>query len=72
MTMLEHFAIVLVGVQNSGNVGSVARSMFNMGLQRLVLVAPECDPLSPEAERMARDAKPILPRRLRWAVIANR
>jgi len=34
--------------------------MLNMGLERLVLAAPECDPLSPEAERMARDAKSLL------------
>lgn len=49
-----------MGVQNAGNVGAVARAMLNMGLERLVLVAPECDPLAAEAERMARDAKPLL------------
>lgn len=57
---LSLFEVVLVGPQNAGNVGAVARAMLNMGLERLVLVAPQCDPRAPEAERMARDAKPLL------------
>ena len=32
--------IVLVGTLNSGNVGSVARAMANMGLSSLILVSP--------------------------------
>ncbi len=57
---LSDFAVVLLGVRNAGNVGSVARAMLNMGLERLWLVAPACDPLCPEAKRMARDAEPLL------------
>ncbi len=34
--------IVLVGTLNSGNVGSVARAMANMGLSSLILVSPRC------------------------------
>ncbi len=33
-------AIVLVGTQEEGNIGSAARAMANMGLDELVLVAP--------------------------------
>jgi len=37
---LAHIRIVLVRSKNSGNVGSVARAMKNMGLVDLRLVAP--------------------------------
>ncbi|HEQ60733.1 MAG TPA: RNA methyltransferase [Firmicutes bacterium] len=57
---LSLFEVVLVGPQNAANIGAVARAMLNMGLERLVLVAPVCDPRAPEAERMARDARPLL------------
>ena len=41
---LDHIAIVLVEPQIPENIGSAARAMHNMGLQRLMLVAPKnCD-----------------------------
>jgi len=41
---LDHIAIVLMQTQIPENIGSVARAMNNMGLHRLVLVAPKnCD-----------------------------
>jgi len=40
--MLSSFDIVLVGTLKSGNIGSVARAMANMGLSRLSLVSPRC------------------------------
>ena len=40
---LENIAIVLVRPQYAGNMGSVSRAMKNMGLGRLILVAPEQD-----------------------------
>ncbi len=40
--MLENIRIVLVGTTHSGNIGSAARAMKVMGLQRMILVAPEC------------------------------
>ncbi len=40
--MLENIRIVLVGTTHSGNIGSAARAMKVMGLQNMVLVAPEC------------------------------
>lgn len=59
---LDRIAIVLVGTQNNGNIGSVARAMLNMGLRRLVLVDPSCDPYGEEAIRMARDGVRLIER----------
>ena len=50
---LENVRIVLVEPAGPLNIGSVARVMKNMGLQRLVLVNPQCEPLGVEARRMA-------------------
>lgn len=52
--------IVLVEPAGSLNVGAVARIMKNMGLQHLVLVNPQCDPLADEAQLMAVHALDIL------------
>jgi len=59
-SVLSNFAIVLCSPQKASNIGGVARGMMNMGLGSLVLVAPECDPFSHEAMRMARDAWPLI------------
>ncbi|MBN2108052.1 MAG: RNA methyltransferase [Deltaproteobacteria bacterium] len=40
--LLSSIDIVLVGTLTSGNIGSVARAMANMGLSRLSLVRPRC------------------------------
>ncbi|WP_101776345.1 tRNA (cytosine(32)/uridine(32)-2'-O)-methyltransferase TrmJ [Pasteurella oralis] len=39
--MLENIRIVLVETSHSGNIGSTARAMKTMGLQRLYLVSPK-------------------------------
>lgn len=52
--------VVLVRPQEDGNLGAVARAMANMGLSRLVLVAPAADPASSMARAMAVGARPIL------------
>jgi len=39
----SNLRIVLVGTSHPGNIGSVARAMKTMGLNRLELVDPECD-----------------------------
>lgn len=57
---LAQVRIVLVEPQGALNVGAIARVMKNMGLQQLVLVNPQCDPLSPEATQMAVHAYDIL------------
>jgi tRNA (cytidine32/uridine32-2'-O)-methyltransferase len=51
--------IVLVGTQHPGNIGSAARAMKTMGLERLVLVAPQKFP-DPEAFALAAGANDVL------------
>lgn len=51
--------IVLIGTQHPGNIGSAARAMKTMGLQQLVLVAPQRYP-DPEASALAAGAEDLL------------
>jgi TrmH family RNA methyltransferase len=51
---------VLVRPRTSGNVGSAARALKNLGFSRLTLVRPECDPRDREARRLAVDAADLL------------
>lgn len=60
ITRLEPITIVLVSPQGALNLGSIARVMKNMGLSRLTLVNPQCDPHGDEARRMAVHAFDIL------------
>ncbi len=57
---IERVRIILVEPAGPLNVGSVARIMKNFGLNHLVLVNPQCDPLSAEARQMAVHAQDIL------------
>lgn len=57
---LSGVRIVLVQPAGPLNVGAVARVMKNLGLQQLVLVNPQCDPLSIEAKHLAVHAVDIL------------
>jgi tRNA (cytidine32/uridine32-2'-O)-methyltransferase len=50
---------VLVGTQHPGNIGSAARAMKTMGLEELVLVAPEQFP-DPQAFALAAGAADLL------------
>jgi tRNA/rRNA methyltransferase len=59
-SLLERIRIVLVEPAGPLNVGSVARVMKNMGLKRLILVNPQCDPHCEEARRMAVHGSDIL------------
>ncbi len=52
--------VLLSGVENSGNVGAIARAMANFDLNNLVLVNPKCDHLSSEARNRAKHAQDIL------------
>ncbi len=61
-TNLSLIRIVLVEPTGPLNVGSIARVMKNMRLSQLVLVNPQCDPLSSEARQMAVHAADILER----------
>src|SRR5437867_3812078 len=56
---LKNVIIVLVGTKHPGNVGSAARAMNNMGLNRLRLAAPQCS-IDAEAMRMAKAGNEIL------------
>jgi len=56
---LNHIRIVLVQPSHGGNIGGCARAMKNMGLTRLVLVAPEDFP-SEEASARAAGADDVL------------
>lgn len=51
--ILDQIRIVLVEPNGPLNVGSIARVMKNMGLKHLVIVNPQCDPLSEPARVMA-------------------
>ncbi|RCJ25754.1 RNA methyltransferase [Nostoc sp. ATCC 43529] len=57
---LAGLRIVLVEPAGPLNVGAIARVMKNFGLHNLILVNPQCDPLSAEALKMAVHAKEIL------------
>lgn len=57
---LADIKIILVEPAGALNVGSVARVMKNFGLQQLVLVNPQCDRASHEAQKMAVHAQDVL------------
>jgi TrmH family RNA methyltransferase len=56
---LNNVEIILVGTLQSGNVGSVARAMKNMGLAHLKLAGPQCE-LDERARWMATHAADVL------------
>lgn len=58
--MLSRVRIVLVSPAGSANVGAAARAMKNMGLSRLVVVAPACDPRDAQARQFASNAQETL------------
>ncbi|KAB8165660.1 TrmJ/YjtD family RNA methyltransferase [Lysobacter maris] len=62
--------IVLVGTQHPGNIGSAARAMKTMGLDRLVLVAPEVAP-NRESEALAAGADDVLAAARTCATVAE-
>ncbi|MHA1561125.1 MAG: RNA methyltransferase [Promethearchaeota archaeon] len=53
-------SIVLINVESSGNVGSIARVMKNFGFHKLILFNPKEDPKSNYAHGFAMHAKEIL------------
>jgi tRNA (cytidine32/uridine32-2'-O)-methyltransferase len=57
--MENDIRVVLVGTQHPGNIGSAARAMKTMGLERLVLVAPEQFP-DPQAYALAAGAAELI------------
>jgi tRNA (cytidine32/uridine32-2'-O)-methyltransferase len=59
MINTDNIRVVLVNTTHPGNIGGVARAMKNMGLSRLVLVAPKQFP-DPQAEWRAASALDVL------------
>jgi tRNA/rRNA methyltransferase len=57
--MESNIAIILAGTKHPGNIGSVARAMYNMGLKRLILAAPKCS-IDEQSYRLAKSGKDIL------------
>jgi tRNA (cytidine32/uridine32-2'-O)-methyltransferase len=57
---LQNLRIVLVGTSHPGNIGSASRAMKTMGLRRLALVAPECDPDHRDALALAAGAEDLI------------
>jgi tRNA/rRNA methyltransferase len=57
---LRNCRVVLVRPRIAANLGAVARILRNMGLERLVLVAPEADPGDREARRLSTRGESIL------------
>jgi tRNA/rRNA methyltransferase len=56
---LENTVIILAGTKYPGNIGSAARAMVNMGLNQLILAAPQCA-INDESYRMAKAGKAVL------------
>jgi TrmH family RNA methyltransferase len=56
----DNFRAVLVAPEFPGNIGSAARALKTMGLKRLCLVNPACDPFDAAARAMAHNAGDIL------------
>src|SRR5947207_12242211 len=59
---LQNARVVLVRPQIADNIGAVARVMRNMGLDDLVLVAPQVDPADRQARRLSTHGEAILQR----------
>ena len=57
---LASIRIVLVEPAGDRNVGAISRVMKNFGLQQLILVNPQCDPHSEDAQHMAVHALDVL------------
>lgn len=67
MSALDNIRVVLVGTLYSGNVGSAARAMANMGIRKLRLAAPNLQSPWDEAEKMAVHALDVLEKREEFA-----
>ncbi len=71
--VLRNIRVVLVDPQYSGNIGSSARAMMNMGITdlRLVFSGPPTDHVNAEARKMAMVAKDMLFRAPVYASLAE-
>jgi TrmH family RNA methyltransferase len=60
MAFPDNVRIVLVEPEHPGNVGSTARAMFTLGLSRLWVVNPVCDPHAEETYWLAHSAAEVV------------
>jgi TrmH family RNA methyltransferase len=60
MKAFDNIEIILVKPESSGNIGSVARAMNNMGFTRLGLISPAADHLCLDAIKMAWNSHALL------------
>jgi tRNA (cytidine32/uridine32-2'-O)-methyltransferase len=60
MPFPDQVRFVLVSPEHPGNIGSAARALFTMGLSRLVIVNPACDPHADEAYILAHNAAEVV------------
>jgi tRNA/rRNA methyltransferase len=58
--ILKMIHVVLIGTENEGNLGAVARVMSNFSFNKLILIDPKCNHLSEEAIKRSKHAKNIL------------
>tara|TARA_Y100000310_G_scaffold255269_1_gene262612 strand:+ start:52 stop:741 length:690 start_codon:yes stop_codon:yes gene_type:complete len=52
--------VILMEPSRPGNIGAIARAMKNFAFEELILINPQCDHLSLEAQNRAKHAKDIL------------
>ncbi|QOY63594.1 RNA methyltransferase [Lysobacter sp. H21R4] len=69
-SLAQRIRIVLVGTQHPGNIGSAARALKTMGLDRLVLVAPQRAP-DVESFALAAGANDVLDRAVTFETLAD-
>ncbi|QOW20386.1 RNA methyltransferase [Lysobacter ciconiae] len=69
-SLAQRIRIVLVGTQHPGNIGSAARALKTMGLDRLVLVAPQRAP-DVESFALAAGANDVLDRAVTFETVAD-
>ncbi|MHA1521344.1 MAG: RNA methyltransferase [Promethearchaeota archaeon] len=58
--MENSFSIILIGTENSGNIGAVARIMKNFGCRELILINPLAQPNNRAAQGFAMHADDVL------------
>ncbi|MCP4473023.1 MAG: TrmJ/YjtD family RNA methyltransferase [Gammaproteobacteria bacterium] len=56
---MNHIRVILVNTSHPGNIGAAARAMKVMGLSKLYLVEPLCDPFDGRAMAMAAHADDV-------------
>lgn len=56
---MNHIRIVLLRPSHPGNIGSAARAIKVMGMDRLIVVDPQCDPFDGKAKALSAHAEDV-------------